>query len=76
MTRDELSKIAEYLVGTCNSIDEALERFDVVEDTSEVEDQLLDLPEGVECCPGCGWWVNSWELVDDNNDLCLCENCR
>jgi hypothetical protein len=65
ITDDQLREIAEYLVGTCESIDTGLEMvylnpddFDV----TDVEDAILDY--NVEMCPGCGWWFEGGELND------------
>jgi len=27
-------------------------------------------------CPGCGWWFEVGELVDDAGDLVGCQDCR
>lgn len=79
LTRVQLVELGNRLEGTCAAIETVLggmglegENFNI----EEIEDQLLDLPEGIERCPGCGWWVYSWDLVDENGDTGECENCR
>ena len=57
-------RMARYAVGTADGPGELAERFDVDED--DVEEILADL--NVETCPGCGWWVESGELADENGD--------
>lgn len=67
-------KIYNYLEGTCNSPAQAVDYFDLKCSPEEVEEKMLDM--GIEICPGCGWWVESGELVDENGEVVFCENCR
>ena len=69
-----LEKVRAYLEGTCNSLDIALERFDIALEVEDLEDMLLDL--GIERCPDCGWWMESSELVDEDSEVVGCDQCR
>jgi len=70
----QIHEITSFLEGTCNSIEQAMDRFDIDFPVEEVEDRLLDV--NLERCPGCDWWVESSELVDSKGDIVVCENCR
>src|SRR5262245_45587396 len=74
---ETLQRLYQRLEGTCDGIDRALESLglnpvDYADD--EVEDQLCGA--GLELCPGCGWWFESGELIDDDNEVVGCEDCR
>lgn len=69
-----LQDIADDLLGTCKSVEQALEQHELDWNPEETALELLSL--NVEQCPVCGWWVESWELVDDNGNLMACESCR
>lgn len=43
-------------------------------DGDEIEDALLEW--GIERCPGCDWYRECIELVDENGDPQLCDDCR
>ncbi len=66
------ARIAQYAVGTADSPGDLAQRFDV--DEEDVEEILGDF--NVEPCPGCGWWVESGELADENGDEQHCVSCR
>ena len=74
MNIDDLRKIAEELEGTCDIIPSVLEKLDIEADTSDVESDLLDF--NLERCPCCGWWMESWELIDEDGNEVGCEQCR
>jgi len=82
LTDEQLKKLYEYLNGTTNSVQSGLESIEVNADdydVNDIEEQLAD--ENLEICPGCGWWVESDELVgvDDDEydgDQVMCEDCR
>lgn len=74
-TDDTLSKIADGLLGTSNSILYLLEKYAVDEFYIDlVEDYLLE--HNVEQCELCGWWFESHELVDSDNEVVGCRDCR
>src|SRR5438445_262726 len=64
--------VADYALVTCNSEAAIAEHFDI--DEEDVAELLLDAT--VERCPGCDWWHEAGELVDDNGDLVGCDQCR
>lgn len=72
-TPEQTGQIANQLEGTCGSVQGALAFLDLPEfDPSEVEDALLDLPEGLERCKGCDWWMGTSSLDDEGYCLDQC----
>ena len=72
-----LAKIMGYLEGTCMPVESALEHFDLPPDeetVEEVDEQLLAM--SLEKCPFCGWWCESSELVDEDDEVVGCGQCR
>ena len=74
MTNTDWTKVYQYLEGTCHSATDAIYYFDLDCTEEEVEEKMLEL--NLEVCPGCGWWVESYELVDENGELVYCDHCR
>jgi len=68
----DATDVADYALGTCNSEAEIAEHFDIEEE--DVIDLLLDA--NVERCPGCDWWHEAGELVNDDGELVGCDQCR
>jgi len=68
------NKVYQYLEGTCRTPQNAIDYFDLKCTPEEVIDAMLDC--NLEMCPGCGWWVESSELIDENDNQVECENCR
>jgi formylmethanofuran dehydrogenase subunit E len=63
----------EHLRGTCMSLQEGLNNFDILEEDLEDEDyELLD--ENIMRCDGCGWWVESHEIDNSSGDA-FCKDC-
>ena len=62
------------LLGTCESLDCAIERLglDVSEETAA--DQLLD-GNSIERCESCEWWFESSCLEENNGGLFVCDSC-
>lgn len=68
-----LSAIAELVTGYVNGFDRACAQFGLEVDTLEA--LLLDI--NIEACPACGWYVDSHELLDeDDAPDGHCDNCR
>ncbi len=78
MTEELMQKIADSLLGTCDTVNIVLERMDKDDeeyDIEEIIDSLLDFQ--VERCQHCGWWFECCELVAENDeDNGNCEDCR
>jgi len=62
----------EYLVGTANSIDQAIAAFELDCSVEDVESFVED--GGIELCSVCGWWDWADEMVDDGDQF-LCQDC-
>lgn len=67
-------RLADKLLGTCDSVDSAIEFFEIDTDAHAATDGLLDL--NVEACKGCGWWHNSYDLENEwEGDVGYCADC-
>lgn len=78
MEYEELVKkreqLASYLEGTCQTIDSAVEHLELDPEV-DWEDEMLTA--GMEPCLGCGWWMESSELVhEDEEDTGYCDQCK
>ena len=77
MDYNKLMEIIEYTRGTCQSLDEVLEKFDESFDELTMEDaEIID--ENIFCCGNCGWWCETSEMADDwedHHDEPCCEDC-
>lgn len=75
LTDDILDDLAEHLRGSCQSLDAALEQYDLDENALSLEDcQALD--ERVLLCGTCGWWDEADAMVDgaDGHEY-VCPDC-
>jgi len=72
-TEERMHRVADDLLGTCRGLDDALQaEFGDDVTLEEVPlDMLQLLDDCVMRCDGCGWWVETSEISDDN----LCEQC-
>lgn len=68
-TAEQWDSLADRLAGTCESIGTAMDYLEIDDDPDEAEEEMLN--RNVEICPGCEWWVDSYELADMDE----CENC-
>lgn len=69
-TREEL---ADYLIGTCHTLDSAIEFLELDQEI-DWDDEMLSA--NIELCLGCGWWHESGDLVhEDEADTGYCEDC-
>lgn len=74
MTDAQRDRLADHIRGTCKTVGAALESLDMDIDESVAEDKLLDV--NVECCKGCGWWHDSFELDHEKDgDVGYCSQC-
>jgi len=76
LTWNQLEQVAAELDGTCQELHTLLAKLGIVADPEAVEDQLLSV--NMERCRGCGWWMDSCELVGDDIDSVTgyCDQCR
>jgi hypothetical protein len=75
LSDEDLDKLKDALVGTCDSLEKTLCELglDVLEDIAV--DRLLDGSRSVERCEGCEWWFESSVLEPDPSGKILCEQC-
>lgn len=69
LSDQQISSIADGLLGTCGIIDDFLP--DGVSFDDLLEDDCLEIDGKVMCCETCGWWAES-ELIDDDGN---CDEC-
>jgi hypothetical protein len=69
-----LYRVAAHLEGTCAGVEAVIDRFELHVEPDALEDALLDV--SLERCPGCGWWMASSALVDEEGSVVGCEECR
>lgn len=70
MTYEE---IADLVVSYANGFERAVQETGLSEDV--LKDKLLDM--NVEECPDCGWYADSSEMLNNDDEIDgHCENCR
>jgi len=74
---DAIEKVADSVIGTCESLQKHIEIIVDDYDVHITEDELRDklLEKNVEECFGCGWWVQSDELIDEDDNVVGCHDC-
>lgn len=66
-------QIAEEVTGYVDGYERVLRDTDMTSD--QLDEILLDL--NIEQCPDCGWYVDSFELLNDDDIIDgHCDNCR
>jgi hypothetical protein len=60
------AKLIDYLVGTCNSLDNGIFVVGIPED--QVDYAMLD--EAIFCCEECNWWSETWEMSTAREGYC------
>lgn len=71
---NRIRMIGAYLEGTCNSIEAALEHFELDMEIENVEEALLDI--GLERWWRWWRWMESHELVNEDLEVVGCDQCR
>jgi hypothetical protein len=78
LTDEQLGKLYDELIDTNSSLEKALEDIELTPDDydmTDVQDRLVDL--NLEMCVDCGYWQESGEFVDcDNEAHDSCTDCR
>lgn len=75
-TAEQMRVVAEYIQGTCKSVDQAFEACGFGDlNTDDAEDDLLTYD--VEMCGVCNWWCEVCELEwDEQAGHGVCDDCR
>lgn len=69
----KMIEVAEYLQGTCNSLEEALEHFFGTDDLTEFAVELMEVLDDITMlCEQCGWWTETG-FINDNG---ICDQCE
>ena len=78
ITKQQLDELIGDLTGTCNSLAEALAKFDLTEDDLTLSDNQ-DIDANIFCCDSCGWWCGIEEMTEVENAEMLggqhCSEC-
>jgi hypothetical protein len=70
-----VARAYDYLNGTSRDARDFLDANDIEDvDPEELEEAVEE--RGLERCPGCDWWMGSYELIDEDNEVVGCEQCR
>jgi len=71
LSKEQLLGTVEYLLGTTNSVGDAVRVLELPEGSEEeILENVNDY--GIELCESCDWWCEISELDEDN----VCEDCR
>ncbi len=68
-----MKKIIKYVLGTQYTPSEIINYLGLDCSESELEEMLLDC--NIEICSECGTWVESYELVNEEDMICTCISC-
>jgi hypothetical protein len=74
LSEEQLNYIYTRLQGTCQSMESLLEFLELNVDPEDIEIEMEIM--NLEKCPFCGWWMESYELINDDGDIVGCEQCR
>lgn len=68
----DVQKLIEYLQGTCNTLDSALDELFGCDSTEMTEDNHTELGLEIFLCEYCGWWCEISEVSDEDG---VCMDC-
>ncbi len=70
-----MSKVADYLLGTCKSVDEGIQdEFGEDVELQDIDIKLLkELDDIAFCCEACGWWSEISMAAEDGG---ICTDCE
>lgn len=74
MDQVKVSQVHEFLEGTCRTIAEVNQLFDLNEDDDKIQIELE--ADGLELCDICGWWCESYEMDLIDSVTNACDECR
>jgi hypothetical protein len=73
LTPEQVGEIVDTATGYATGFESVLRKYEGLT-ADELEELLLD--NNVERCPGCDWYCESGELLDDEDNLVGCRDCR
>lgn len=78
LTEETIRGIGDRLLGTCNTVRSIVGRMGVElpfgKDDADIESDLEGI--NIERCPYCLWWMESFELINDECEVVGCSDCR
>lgn len=72
-TNLQIEELADYLQGTCMSLEEGLGAKGLGEELSVADAQYLDSL--VFLCSACGWWCEASEANESPSGEDVCDDC-
>lgn len=70
----DLITVLELLGDTHPDIKKDMESLPIQLEEELIEDDLEEI--NIERCYLCGWWCESWELINSDGDVVGCHDCR
>ncbi len=71
----QIQELIEYLQGTCKSLSEGLDAFDLEEDDL-TDEQRQTIDDEIFNCSKCGWWCEiSQEVGSETCGELVCDDC-
>lgn len=67
-------QLCDHLVGTCQSLQDALKSLELPEDTADQVASELD--ELCFCCSTCGWWSAAEDEAESEGGEQICIECK
>ena len=71
MVDDTVQEMVEYLKGSCNSMEHALDLFEIPDNREMI---AITIEEQIELCEHCEWWHEVDEMHDMDGDR-VCDDC-
>jgi len=72
---EQLERLKDYLIGSCNTIQEAMETLFELDEDDLTDEEIENLDQDIFKCAECGWWCEiSEESGIDESDL-ICNDC-
>lgn len=75
-TPDDIQRIADHLLGSCATVEEALGTLEIADvDPAQVEDEVTG--RGIFRCACCSWWVEDSDESESERDdgERICSDC-
>ena len=71
--RPEIGEIIDYLDGTCQTLDEAVQVVlgEDQDSTCLTQHELQHIDESIFCCNGCGWWSEISNMSEEEEGCCI-----
>lgn len=78
VTSEQLTRIIEYLQGSCETLDNAIKTItenDELDEDCLTEEQLEEIDDHIFNCTTCGWWYEVGECSESDDGEMVCLDC-